>query len=58
MGVEPAIANEVRHGKVLDASALGAEGDGPWAVVDGDGTLLAVYEPYDNGRVKPAVVVG
>jgi len=58
VGVEPAIANEVRHGKVLDASALGAEGDGPWAVVDGDGTLLAVYEPYDNGRVKPAVVVG
>ena len=47
----------VGHGKVLDRSVLGVEGDGPWAVVEAGGRLLAVYEPYDDGRVKPAVVL-
>jgi len=48
----------IGHGKVLDRSVLGAEGDGPWAVLDGAGRLLAVYERYDDaGRVKPAVVL-
>ncbi|MBV8980939.1 MAG: tRNA pseudouridine(55) synthase TruB [Acidimicrobiia bacterium] len=55
--VAPAVAESVRHGKVLDAPVLGAEGAGPWAVVDSDGALLAVYEPYDEARVKPAVVI-
>ena len=55
--VESALAGDVRHGKVLARSALGVEGDGPWAVVDGEGALLAVYEPYDEARVKPAVVI-
>jgi hypothetical protein len=32
-----------------------AEGDGPWAVVDGD-ELLAVYE-RSGPRIKPAVVL-
>jgi len=54
----PDVVTEVRHGGVLDAAALGVEGAGPWAVLDADGALLAVYEPYDEGRVKPAVVVG
>jgi tRNA pseudouridine55 synthase len=57
VAVEPAVANEVRHGKVLDAAALGVEGDGPWAIVDEESGLLAVYEPYDEARVKPAVVI-
>jgi tRNA pseudouridine55 synthase len=57
VAVEPDVAADVRHGKVLSAAALGVEGPGPWAVVDGDDELLAVYEPYDEGRVKPAVVV-
>jgi len=55
--VEPGVGNEVGHGKVLAPGALGVEGDGPWAVVDADGDLLAVYEPYDEARVKPAVVI-
>jgi len=54
--VGPPVANEVRHGKVLEAASLAVDGDGPWALVDGDGSLLAVYESYDEGRVKPAVV--
>jgi tRNA pseudouridine55 synthase len=56
--VDPGVGNEVRHGKVLDAAALGVDGEGPWAVVAAEGDLLAVYEPYGEGRVKPAVVVG
>jgi tRNA pseudouridine55 synthase len=56
--VEPGVADQVRHGRVLDAVALGLEGAGPWAVIDADGTLLAVYEPYEGDRIKPAVVVG
>jgi tRNA pseudouridine55 synthase len=50
-------AAAVTHGKVLDRSFLGVEGDGPWAVVDPSGRLLAVYEPYPDGRVKPTVVL-
>jgi tRNA pseudouridine55 synthase len=50
-------AAAVGHGKVLDRSRLRATGDGPWAVVDEHGALLAVYEPYGEDRAKPAVVV-
>ncbi len=34
-----------RNGRVLDAS----DGEGPWAVFDGAGELLAVYEPFGDG---------
>jgi hypothetical protein len=39
--------------------ALGGEwpGEGPWAVVDGTGGLLAVYERAPDGRIKAAVVL-
>jgi tRNA pseudouridine55 synthase len=47
----------VRHGKVLPADALGAAGEGPWRVLDGTGTLLAVYEAHRSDTVKPAVVL-
>ena len=50
------MAAEVAHGRVLDFERLGAAGDGPWAVHDSEGALLAVYEPFRDG-VKPAVVV-
>jgi tRNA pseudouridine55 synthase len=56
--VEPGVAGQVRHGRVLDAVALGLEGAGPWAFIDAEGTLLAVYEPYEGEQIKPAVVVG
>ena len=55
--VDAAVASDVRHGKVLEAAMLGDDGAGPWAVVDDEGALLAVYEPYEQGRVKPAVVI-
>lgn len=50
-------AAAVGHGKVLPRSVLGAEGDGPWAVLSEDGRLLAVYEAHRDGTVKPAVVL-
>ena len=55
--VGPLLAGAVATGKVLAAADLGAEGDGPWAVLDGDGRLLAVYERYGEGKAKPAVVM-
>ena len=57
VAVPPEIAGDIRHGKVLEGAELSADGDGPWAVVDGGTTLLAVYERYDETRVKPAVVI-
>jgi hypothetical protein len=46
----------VRHGATFTAGALSTAGDGPYAVVDADGMLLAVYERHGAG-VKPSVVV-
>jgi hypothetical protein len=47
----------VRHGAVLSREAAGLGAYGPWAVVDGDGALLAVYEARAGATAKPAVVV-
>lgn len=47
-----------RTGKVLATERLGVSGDGPWAVLGDDGALVAVYEPYREATVKPAVVLG
>ena len=54
--VDDAVAAAVGHGKVLDRAVLGVDGEGPWAVLDVGGALLAVYEPYGE-RAKPAVVL-
>jgi hypothetical protein len=32
-------------------------GEGPWAMIDDRGALLAVYEATDTDRIKPAVVL-
>jgi tRNA pseudouridine55 synthase len=56
--VDSDVAASVAHGKVLPAETLGVgEGDGPWAVVNDSGDLLAVYETHRAGTVKPAVVI-
>ncbi len=36
---------------------LGGEGAGPWAVLDEQGELLAVYETSPDGGARPAVVL-
>jgi tRNA pseudouridine55 synthase len=55
--VDDHLAALVRHGRVFDDEALGVAGDGPWAVVDGEGTLLAVYERHRGATIKPGVVM-
>ncbi|MGZ4680297.1 MAG: tRNA pseudouridine(55) synthase TruB [Ilumatobacteraceae bacterium] len=50
--VDETTAHMVRNGRVLDRFS----GDGPWAVVDPGGALLAVYEPF-GAESKPAVVI-
>jgi hypothetical protein len=55
--VEPEIAGLIGRGLALDRVPIGAVGDGPWAMVDQHGSLLAVYEATGTDRIKPAVVV-
>ncbi len=55
--VAPDLAVLVGHGRVLAPGDLDATGEGPWAVVDHQGRLLAVYETASSGRIKPAVVL-
>ncbi len=52
--VDAETAARVIHGAVLD---LGAPGNGPWAVLDAGGELLAVYERHGTATAKPAVVL-
>ena len=54
VAADPDMAEAVSYGKVLD---VGWPGDGPWAVLDGGGALLAVYERTPDGRTKPSVVL-
>lgn len=51
------VATAVGHGKVLPLDLLGATGHGPWAVVDHEGELLAVYADHQSGTAKPDVVL-
>lgn len=58
------IAADVAHGKLLDRTRVGLRpgaedgaDEGPWAVVDVPGQLLAVYEPHRSGAIKPSVVL-
>jgi tRNA pseudouridine55 synthase len=55
--VEPDAVASIRTGLPLDKVPLGATGDGPWALLDGTGTLLAVYEATETDRIRPAVVL-
>jgi tRNA pseudouridine55 synthase len=55
VGAETAAA--VAHGAVLARDTRPFEGEGPWAVLGGDGALLAVYEARGSDRAKPSVVL-
>jgi tRNA pseudouridine55 synthase len=58
VAVSASVAATIAHGKAMTRHDLMVDGDGPWAVVDGDGILLAVYEVgAEVGIVKPAVVL-
>jgi tRNA pseudouridine55 synthase len=52
----------VAVGKVLPASVFEGYGPAPWAVVDADDRLIAVYEPFSNEKVgadmaRPSIVL-
>lgn len=55
--VEEATEAAIRVGAVLDSAALGVAGTGPWPILSPTGELLAMYEPFGDGRVKPVVVL-
>jgi tRNA pseudouridine55 synthase len=50
-------AQAVGHGVRVARGDVGAVGEGPWAVVDDQRRLLAVYEQGDDARLKAAVVL-
>ena len=54
--VDDETAVAVGHGRILPLERLGVGGDGPYAVHDAAGELLAVYEPHRDGA-KPTVVI-
>jgi tRNA pseudouridine55 synthase len=54
--VDAESARAVAHGSVFSTGAFAVEGEGPYAVVDEHGALLAVYERRGAG-LKPAVVL-
>ncbi len=53
----PELAQALGHGRAVERLALGVVGDGPWAVVDQSGALVAVCCPLGLERVKPEVVL-
>ena len=55
VSVEPEIGGLIGRGLALDRVPVGAVGEGPWAMVDQHGNLLAVYEATGTDRIKPAV---
>lgn len=55
--VAPEMAVAVARGLPMDRVPLGAGGEGPWALIDDHGGLLAVYEATDTDRIRPAVVL-
>jgi tRNA pseudouridine55 synthase len=54
--VDDATAGLIATGRVLPASTA-STGQGPWAVHGPTGRLLAVYEAFRAGTIKPAVVL-
>lgn len=53
----PELARALGHGRTVERLALGVVGDGPWAVLDESGRLVAICEPVGLERVRPVVVV-
>jgi hypothetical protein len=56
LDVDEEEARAVRHGMTFPASTRPHLGPGPFAILDGHGELLAVYERR-KGAIKAAVVV-
>jgi len=57
VAVDAEVVRLIERGLALDKDALGVTGNGPWALLDAAGDLLAVYQPTSTQRLKPAVVL-
>jgi len=51
------MARSVSHGLALDRVSVGTSGDGPWALLDQRGQLLAVYESTGTDRLVAVCVL-
>ena len=51
------MARSVSHGLALDRVSVGATGDGPWALLDRRGELLAVYAATGTDRMVAVCVL-
>jgi tRNA pseudouridine55 synthase len=47
----------ITHGRSVERAALKVAGDGPWALLDPYGDLVAIGEPRGSDKVRPAVVL-
>lgn len=54
---DPETVTLVTRGLPVDRVPLGASGPGPWALLDGTGRLLGVYEATGTDRLRASVVV-
>jgi tRNA pseudouridine55 synthase len=54
---DPEVVRLVGRGLPLDRVSVGASGEGPFAVVDDRGRLLAVYQATATDRIRPLVVL-
>lgn len=55
--LSPELAEAAGHGKSLERADLALAGEGPFALLDEAGRLVAVAESRDHDRVRPAVVL-
>ena len=54
--VDEETKKEVSYGRVFERDRLKLKKEGPWALVDDGGVLLAVYKEHGE-KIKPAVVI-
>jgi tRNA pseudouridine55 synthase len=55
--VDAETSAKVAQGTVFEPERFSLTGPGPWAMLDQEGALLAVYELPASGRLKPSVVL-
>ena len=56
LNVDDELRAAIANGKVFDSERLSVEGEGPFAMIDVAGNLVAVYE-RSGERLKPSVVL-
>lgn len=55
--LSPELATRIGQGKTIERNPLGLTGEGPWALLDEAGELVAVAVPRGHDRLQPVVVL-